>query len=220
MRPSLVPPTQPPRSGNVSPTNVGFYSVVITNANGQRVTSLAASLEIGTDTSAHSYDKLEDLLDYAAGLSGPIRIPPPGGTASAFPSVSVGTLGSQIINNFNSTTEQGEPVHSSVIGGSSRWYLLTATTNATMEIDTLGSDIATVLAVYTGGSIFLAAVDCDQRERRAGRCAQSGDVPGHEWNAVSGGGGRGERRAGQHLCELADGGRAQSGWGAKNVRDP
>jgi hypothetical protein len=135
---------------NVGQTNVGYYNAVVTSADGQKVTSLAAALEIGNDVAVHSYDKLEDLLD-SLGASLHLHF---NAASAAFPSVSVGTIGSQIINNFNSTTEQGEPVHSSVIGGSSRWYLLTATTNATMEIDTLGSDIATVLAVYTGGDIF------------------------------------------------------------------
>jgi sugar lactone lactonase YvrE len=134
---------------NIGPGNVGYYRVVVMSAEGQQARSLAASLEIGTDATSHSYDKLDDLLDSLGGIQNPHFK-----GSSAFPSVSVGTIGSQIINNFNSTTQQGEPVHSSVIGGSSRWYLLTATTNATMEIDTLGSDIATVLAVYIGKDIF------------------------------------------------------------------
>jgi hypothetical protein len=141
---------------NVSYLNVGDYSVQVAAATGESVESLPASLEIGP---SHSYDKLEDLLDSLGGNVGPhvsSKDSPikPSFNSVSFPSVSVGTIGSQIINNFNSTTEQGEPIHADVIGGSSRWYLLTATTNATMVIDTLGSDIATVLAVYTGGDIF------------------------------------------------------------------
>jgi hypothetical protein len=124
--------------------------VEVTAATGESVESLAASLEIGP---SHSYDKLEDLLD-VAGVNSPHLHIKPNATTVGFPSVSVGTLGSQIINNFNSTTEQGEPIHADLIGGSSRWYLLTALTNATIAIDTLGSDIATVLAVYIGTDIF------------------------------------------------------------------
>ena len=136
---------------NASYLNVGTYSVQVTASTGQSVESLPASLEIGP---SHSYDKLEDLLD-VTGLGVPLGLFRPLDIgANGFPSVSIGTIGSQIINNFNSTTEQGEPIHAAVIGGASRWYLLTATTNATMVIDTLGSDIATVLAVYTGNSIF------------------------------------------------------------------
>jgi len=33
----------------------------------------------------------------------------------------VGTIGSQIINHLDSTPDQGEPIHSGVIGGASRW---------------------------------------------------------------------------------------------------
>jgi hypothetical protein len=118
------------------------------------VDSEDAYLEIGPATDGHSFDKLEDLFQAAglSGFAGLMRIHPM--DVGGFPSVAAGTLGSQIINNFNSTTEQGEPIHADVIGGSSRWYLLMAGGSGTMVIDTLGSDIATVLAVYTGGDIF------------------------------------------------------------------
>jgi len=134
---------------NVGPLQLGVYSVEVTAATGESVVSAGASLEIGPGNDAHSFDKLEDLF---------ASLTPGGGfhlfDLSGFPSVAAGTLGSQIINNFNSTTQQGEPIHSATIGGASRWYLLTALTNGTMVIDTLGSDIATVLAVYVGSDIF------------------------------------------------------------------
>ena len=141
---------------NVGPSNVGLYRVTITSATGQAVVSDEASLEIGSLAGAHSFDKLEDLLWQFSQSGG-------GGfsylkflalvSGGSFPSVSAGSIGSQLINNFNSTTEQGEPIHD-VVGGSSRWYLLTATDNSTLMLDTLGSAISTVLAVYTGGDIF------------------------------------------------------------------
>ncbi|MCL4788437.1 MAG: immunoglobulin domain-containing protein, partial [Verrucomicrobia bacterium] len=137
---------------NASYLDVGNYSVEVTAA-GQTVESRSAALEIGPLPDAQSFNKLEDLLTLAEGA-----IPPPGlvraSGGGGFPSVSIGTIGSQLINNFNSTTQQGEPIHSAVIGGSSRWYLLTAQTNGTLVLDTLGSDIDTVLAVYTGSDIF------------------------------------------------------------------
>jgi len=166
---------------NVTYLNVGTYSVEVTSANGQTVASLPASLEIGPSADAQSFDKLEDLLagvasgnnfansilarsdreEAGAGKGGRGKGRGKGGDGGgitaqsvSFPSVSVGTIGSQIINNFNSTTEQGEPIHSDVIGGASRWYLLTAETNGTMVVDTLGSDIDTVISVYTGEDIF------------------------------------------------------------------
>jgi hypothetical protein len=137
---------------NVSYLNLGNYSVEISSAAGAVVDSLEAALEIGP--AGNSYDKLEDLLDNWAGLGGGSPHFKPLLASVSFPSVSIGTIGSQLINNFNSTTEQGEPVQVATVGGASRWYMLSATTNATLEVDTLGSDIATLMSVYTGTNIF------------------------------------------------------------------
>jgi hypothetical protein len=142
---------------NVGPSQVGLYRVNLTSATGQTVVSDEASLEIGSFVGAHSYDKLEDLLWQfsQSGGSGFSYLKFMALISSgSFPSVSAGSIGSQLINNFNSTTSQGEPIHDNVAGGSSRWYLLTATDNSTLKLDTLGSAISTVLAVYTGGDIF------------------------------------------------------------------
>jgi len=135
---------------NVGLADVGYYSVKVTAVDGQSVESRAASLEIGPVNGAHSYDKLDDLLAAAFGVPqvvGPLDL-------SAFPSVSVGSLGSQLINNFNSTTDKGEPTHAKTIGGSSRWYLLRVLSQGTLIIDTMGSGVATLLSVYTGSDIF------------------------------------------------------------------
>jgi hypothetical protein len=138
---------------NVSPSDVNIYGVIVTG-NGQNVASLRATLEIGPSL---SFDKLQDLLRQlslaAGGGSSYIKFIALASSAS-FPSVSAGTIGSQLINNFNSTTQQGEPIQDNTIGGSSRWYLLTAAANGTMVIDTMGSTVATLLSVYTGGDIF------------------------------------------------------------------
>jgi hypothetical protein len=142
---------------NVGPSPVGLYRVNITSATGRTVVSDEASLEIGPFAGAHSFDKLEDLLSQLnqSGGSGFSYIKFMNlGSGGSFPSVSAGSIGAQLINNFNSTTSQGEPIHDNVAGGSSRWYLLTATDNSTLMLDTLGSAIPTVLAVYTGGDIF------------------------------------------------------------------
>jgi hypothetical protein len=149
---------------NVGPANAGYYSVRVVSADGQAVMSLPAALELGSAVGAHSYDKLEDLL---GAVFGPAKFKGHK-DFSSFPSVSVGTLGSQLINNFNSTTEAGEPVHAAV-GGSSRWYLLNAASNGTLLIDTLGSSIATILSVYTGSDILsLTLVATDQHSAADG----------------------------------------------------
>ena len=122
---------------NVTFLDVDTYSVTV-SAGGRSVESLRATLEIGP---ALSFDKLAVLLRQI----GQTNFLYPG--SFTFPSVSAGAIGSQQINNFNSTTDAGEPTHD-VVGGSSRWFLLTAATNGTLVIDTLGSDIDTILEVY------------------------------------------------------------------------
>src|SRR5262249_31397588 len=134
---------------NITPLDVGSYRVEVT-AGGQTVRSRDTFLELGPANNAHSFDKLQELLaaDGAFGLFGIHKMD------LGFPSVSAGSLGSQIINNFNATTDQGEPIHSATVGGSSRWYELNTADNGTMVVDTVGSDIDTLLAVYTGSNIF------------------------------------------------------------------
>jgi hypothetical protein len=130
------------------------------------VVSEAASLEIGPSAGAHSFDKLDDLL-WQLNQSGGIGFSyikfMALASGASFPSVSAGSIGSQLINNFNSTTSQGEPIQNNTIGGSSRWYLLTAVTNGTMVIDTMGSSIATLLTVYTNyGTLFPPIIASDR----------------------------------------------------------
>ena len=138
---------------NVDYLDVDSYSVTVTaGTNLQSVDSLRATLEIGP---ALSFDKLGVLLRPFSQAGGNlfhlIRF---NASGVSFPSVSAGGIGSQLINNFNSTTESGEPIQTNTAGGSSRWYLLAAATNATLEIDTMGSDIATLLSVYIGADIL------------------------------------------------------------------
>jgi hypothetical protein len=149
---------------NVGPAQVGLYRVTVTSAAGSTVVSEEASLEIGP-LDAHSFDKLEDLLASLLGGGGFTnldKILSFKRESLGFPSVAAGSIGSAIINNFNATTQQGEPITNG-IGGASRWYLLTAATNGTMVIDTMGSSIATLLAVYTGGDIWSLSVVASDR---------------------------------------------------------
>ena len=142
---------------NAGPLQIGSYRVEVTSAAGSIAISDEGSLELGPLPNAHSFDKLEDLLasvSGGAGFAARGKIIVLDGQSGGFPSVAAGSLGSQIINNFNSTTEQGEPIHANVVGGASRWYLLTATDNSTLILDTMGSDIPTTLAVYTGSDIL------------------------------------------------------------------
>ncbi len=153
--------------------DVDTYSVTVTGDNRQSVDSLRATLEIGPSL---SFDKLESLFR-VLNQSGEAQLAQlrtkgrfAGGFSvlsfSSFPSVAAGEIGQQLINNFNSTTQQGEPIQTNTPGGSSRWYLLTAATNGTLEIDTMGSDIATLLSVYTNyaNELFPPLVASDKND--------------------------------------------------------
>ena len=135
---------------NVQERDVGEYTVLVVNASPQTARSVPAYLEISPIAQTLSEDKLADILS-----GGPL--PKPSGPRplnASFPSVAAGSLGTQILNNYNATTEQAEPIHSDVVGGASRWYKLTAADTGVFLIDTIGSDIDTLLAVYTGTNIF------------------------------------------------------------------
>jgi hypothetical protein len=131
--------------------DVGAYTVEVGNSGSQIARTPPAYLEIGTLASRTSEDKFEDLFSGGS---------PPGfaaiSSSTPFP-VAAGTLDSQILNNNNSTTQQGETDHCGTLSSATRWFALQASNNTgglTFVIDTAGSAINTVLAVYTGTTIF------------------------------------------------------------------
>ncbi len=139
---------------NIGPLDIGTYRVEATTSRGGTVRSADAFLEIGPRADAHSFDKLDDLI---ASQSPHPRLNRAGGGLHGggiggvvFPSVSAGGFGSQLINNFNSTTDQLEPIHDNTIGGASRWFQITPTSDGFLMLDTLGSDIPTILDVSVG----------------------------------------------------------------------
>lgn len=64
-----------------------------------------------------------------------------------------GTSGRVAGTTAGATKEAGEPDHAGVPGGTSRWYRWTAARSGTFRVDTFGSSIDTVLAVYTGTAV-------------------------------------------------------------------
>jgi hypothetical protein len=137
---------------NVQATDVGYYAVAVTNGQSRGLLSEAAVLEIGPFVDVRSTDKVEDLL------GGPQPAPPGGRAlfqpASLSASVTIGSLGTQVLNTTNSTTSFRETNHCGVIGGSSRWFKLKPAANGLMSIDTFGSTFDTVLAAYTGDPLL------------------------------------------------------------------
>jgi hypothetical protein len=136
----------------VRPADVGAYRVVVRNASSIAASSVDAFLEIGRDPKGLSQDKLEDLLAGAdiGGLAASAKAPADVAAfvTPGFVSVSVGTFDAQLFNNTGSTTQEGETNHCGVLGGASRWFGLRAEADADFLIDTVGSSIDTVLAVY------------------------------------------------------------------------
>lgn len=80
-------------------------------------------------------------------------------TNDAFASASA-LAGSEVASsgwNFNASTEAGEPTHAGVAGGHSIWWTWVASGNGTLALDTQGSGVDTLLAVYTGTEVSTLA---------------------------------------------------------------
>ncbi len=139
--------------------DVGNYHVELMNASSRPAQSLDASLEIGIAPKVISQDKLEDLFQEVGPGSAGLKVANPSG---GFLLVSLGTIDSQVLDNTTATTSLGETNHCGVLGGSSKWLGLHTTAAGVMQVDTIGSAIDTVLAVYTGTSLLnIREVACD-----------------------------------------------------------
>lgn len=64
-----------------------------------------------------------------------------------------GNLGAVVTNNFNATTEPGEPFHVGKQGGKSVWYFFTPASDGLLFLTTSNSTFDTLLAVYTGSRV-------------------------------------------------------------------
>ncbi len=111
---------------NIQPANAGVYSVRITNS-----TSFAEAT-VGTLT---------------------VLTPPANDNFANAVSVS-GLTGTINGTNVNATGETGEAIHWNLSGtASSVWYRWTAPATGLASIDTVGSSLDTILAVYTGSTL-------------------------------------------------------------------
>jgi alpha-tubulin suppressor-like RCC1 family protein len=157
---------------NIQPGQVGSYVVAVTNQQGRGVESLPAVIEMSLLSRPQATeDKPEDLfpelktngvllLSGAKGFTtAALSIQP----TAPWISVSIGTIDAQTFNSTGATTQPGETNHCGVIGGSSRWLRFKAVEDGTVQIDTIGSDYDTVLAVYLITNKYLARreVACD-----------------------------------------------------------
>jgi hypothetical protein len=145
---------------NVQPVKVGYYTVRVFNDVGQFIETIPAYIEIGSSAATLSVDKFEDL--FAAGAPPGFRLAAGAAEAGPIP-VAAGTIDSQVLNNANSTTQAGEPNHCGALTGATRWLALrnTAGNGLTFAVDTTGSSIDTILAVYTGNDLLtLSNIAC------------------------------------------------------------
>lgn len=147
---------------NVQDVNLGHYLLAVTNSSGRGAVSAEVDLEIGPDPSIQSKDKLAEV---AAGGNRP-------GLASLLAGPSAGTFslasGTIINQRFSSagTVDRCEPAHCGVAGGTSRWFELVADSDGICTLDTEGSGVDTVLAVYLQNfsictNLYEPLVDCN-----------------------------------------------------------
>ena len=143
---------------NFQAGSVGLYDVLVANAAGS-VESQQASLQLAATNQPGSgglaYLKFGDAVD-AAGTNytrSQARGPSSGGGDSRGYSVS------QVFSTVGASKEPGEPNHCGQAGGASSWFVYTAPSSGTLDLNTAGSTFNTILAVYTGpGTDFASLV--------------------------------------------------------------
>ena len=148
----------------VNSAHLGQYRLVVTNSVGRIAMSAPVDLEIGPDPTVQSKDKIAEVPSGGGGgggVAGFVASATSGGTFS----LAAGT----IINHrfFNAgTMDRCEPAHCGVPGGASRWFQLAAASDGICTVDTLGSDVDTILALYLQNfaictNLYEPLVDCN-----------------------------------------------------------
>ena len=148
---------------NVQSADLGQYHVAVTNSVGRIAMTAPVDLEIGPDPTVQSKDKIAEVPSAGGGGGG-------GGFFAS--SASAGTFSlaaGTVINHrfFNAgTMDRCEPAHCGVPGGASRWFQLTAASDGICTVDTLGSDVDTILALYLQNftictNLYEPLVDCN-----------------------------------------------------------
>jgi hypothetical protein len=132
---------------SVQRAHVGNYSILVANSDQRTIESLPAALELGAPGPISQY-KLEDLVlgpgsatraAFAQSRLSSVS-PLPG-----FISVSAGSIESRLFENRTGTTQAQEPVACDTIGGASKWLPFKAEQDGVLVIDTIGSEIDTIL---------------------------------------------------------------------------
>jgi hypothetical protein len=133
-------------------TSVGALRVVAANDN---VTGTITSSATFNTTAGTTYMIAVDGKNNTVGipvLQWSLFIPPPPNDNFAQAEVLAGTVGTRFGTNLNSSREVGEPVHGGSGGAKSVWYKWTAPSVGRFFVSTSGSNLNTVVAIYTGTS--------------------------------------------------------------------
>ena len=128
----------------VQSAHLGQYRLAVTNSLGRSVISVPVDLEIGPNPTVQSKDKITQIPSESGGGGG-------GFIASSASSGTFSLAAGTVINHrfFNAgTMDRCEPAHCGVPGGASRWFQLAAASDGICTVDTQGSDVDTILAVY------------------------------------------------------------------------
>jgi len=133
---------------NAEIPKIGNYTVRVGNSFGLAVTSAPASLELVSQSATPTQDKFADVDAFSTGNQ---LLAPAKGKDNLTP-VSLGVAGYQFFQNLRSSTDPLDPANCA-IGGASRWLKVVAGTDGLMSIDTVTSQVQTVIAVYRGGDL-------------------------------------------------------------------
>ena len=142
---------------NIGAADVGLYSVRVTNPVTARYTdSVKAALEISSDPDQGIVfqDKVELFVTSSAQPAiRPVKpihnhLSPADVPFGGFYSVGAGVVGYQLGNNVLGSRDLGETNHAGLIGRASLWLCLVTTNAGALAVDTRGSQIDTVFAVY------------------------------------------------------------------------
>jgi hypothetical protein len=129
-----------------TPAQAGIYSVRVRNAAGQAIETEFARVEVVTvPTDAPAQDKLEDLFTNPPPGAPVLHAAGPTGFTSVFP----GIPGSRDTGNNGAQRSPDDPIILGELGGASIWLRFQALTNGWMQLSTEGSQVPTVLGVYT-----------------------------------------------------------------------
>lgn len=146
----------------VQAADLGQYHVAVTNSVRRSSLSKAVDLEIGPVATVQSQDKIAGIPTGEAGSG--FSVGAASASAGTF-SLAAGTIINQRFFNAG-TTDRCEPAHCGVPGGASRWFQLVATADGVCTIDTEGSEVDTILAVYVQNfsictNLYEPLVDCN-----------------------------------------------------------